>query len=563
MSYICFLCYQEKGYKYFMRTIEKWSLNRHDLKVIRAALKDFDDDDLFKKASERSGFENSDSTVIIPTYFYRVNGIIGEEDLFYDRIFNLNEKLKQYNKLYLRFDKGLDRRIDNETISRLQPEWQQLETRGPVNPQNIVKAVEKSKSLKQFTDKSHAKLVHDSLQAYFDSYFEINKGQLKNHEIKNILVHVVHWINVYVEEILQNFDFSAVTPKILYYGSINKREAHFLYFLNCLGADVIYINTEGSAPFEVLDPKGTLSTSAAAPRQLPLRPFPQERVLTSMQTEAYAVSEELREVLHSDDSMFYRPWQLVDYSVRSVTLTSTYDEIGILAKEQSIMRNGWSVGQGTVTIPNFFAKVIGVRKNIDHYYDEINALKKLPKIRFFDSLPICKKVTQLMKVDYYAVCGKDGKIDVERLLNSGFWPYKYLQSHVQKLIATTVREFCCFKGIKRQKQYGVDEQKIVIFTALMSIEKESLQLLQLFDYPKEVPKCIIYNNEINGELIFEDSILIYFFSSVGMDVIVYNPAGHNDIEIFLENAMFTTHHLEEVAFNLPIKSFSVFGKYIK
>ena len=48
-----------------------------------------------------------------------------------------------------------------------------------------------------------------------------------------------------------------------------------------------------------------------------------------------------------------------------------------------------------------------------------------------------------------------------------------------------------------------------------------------------------------------------------MDVIVYNPAGHNDIEIYIDDSMFNKHHLEEIAFNLPFKTFAVFGKYIK
>jgi len=537
-----------------MHTIEKWSLNNHKLLTIRSKPDSFDDEGFFKKCSERLGFENSKTTVTIPTYFYRVNGVIGEEDTFYDRIFTLNEKLERNKNLYIRFEKGLDKKIDNDTINKIQQEWQRLETRGPINPQNIVKAIELSNALKKFTDQKHRNLALNSLRTFFEVYFELNKTSIKNHEIKNILIHVVYWINSYVEQLLRDFDFSGINPKVLFYGSANKREAYFLYFINCLGGDVICINTESASPFDRIDPENTLSSCANAIRQLPLRPFPKERIKSAMQTEAFSVSEELRETLHSDDSMFYRPWQLIDYSVRALRLISTYDEIGILAKEQALMRHGWEVGHGSVTIPSFFAKVIGVRKDSNQYYAEINALKKLPKTLFFDSLPISKKVTQLLKIEYYSVCGKDNQIDTTRLINAGFWPYKHLQKHVQNTIASAVRDFCSFKGIKRQKKYGVDEQRLVIFTTMMTLNNESLQLLQVFDYPKEVPKCIIYNNEVNGELIFEDSILIYFFSSVGMDVIVYNPAGQNDVEIYIEDDMFSRHHLEEIALTYPLKA---------
>jgi len=545
-----------------MQTIKRWSLNDHKLLTIKAKLDDFDENLIHKKTAERIGFRHTDTTVSIPTFFYRINGVIGEEDTFYDRIFNLDEKLKRHGKLYVRVEKGFDRRVDNDTIDKIQKEWQRLEVRGPIDPQNIVRAVELADCLKRFTDKKHHSLVLNSLRLFFEDYFQLNSS-IKNHEIKNILIHIVHWVNKYVELFLRDFDFASINPKVLYYGPINKREGYFLLFLSRLGCDIITINTESDAPFDKIDPNNTLSQCANAMRQLPLRPFPTERISSAMQTQAFAASEELREHLHSDDSMFYRPWQLVDYSVRAMRLISTYDEIGILAKEQAVMRHGWEVEHGTVTIPSFFSKVIGVRKDHNQYYHEINNLKKLPKTHFYDSLPLCKKVTKLLKVEYYSVCGKDGQVDTNQLINAGFWPYKHLQQHVQKLIAAAVRDFCAFKGIKRQKKYGVDEQRLIIFTTLMSVDNEALQLLQLFDYPREVPKCIIYNNEDNGELIFEDSILIYFYSSVGMDVIVYNPAGHNDIEIYIDDSMFNKHHLEEIAFNLPFKTFAVFGKYIK
>jgi hypothetical protein len=546
-----------------MQKIEPWGLNNHQLLINRSSLEGLDDNNLFKKTIDRIGFETTNSTVSFPVYFYRINGVLGDENHFYDQIYDLNQKLARLKKLYMRIETNFDNKVDNQLIGKIQDKWLKLEKSSDINPQSIVKTIEQSNALKKFTDQKHSKLIYNSIRLFLEDYFELNHASVNIHEIKNILVHIIFWSNKYLETLLRDFDFGRINPKILYYGQINKREAYFLFFLNRLGCDVIYINTETNGPFEKIDPESKLSQCAGAMRQLPMCPFPQERVLSAMQTEAYAASEELREHLHSDDSMFYRPWQLVDYSVKALRLITTYDEIGILVKENALMRHGFEVEQGTVAIPSFFSKVIGVRKDINRYYQEINDLKKLPKTCFYNSLPISNKVTQLKKVEYYAVCGKDNTIDTERLMNAGFWPYKHLQMHVQKLISSAVRDFCRFKGIKRQKKYGVDEQRLIIFSSLMSIDEKSLQLLQQFDYSRDVPKCIIYNNEDNGELIFEDSILIYFFSSVGMDVIVYNPAGHNDIEIYIEDKMFNRHHLEEVAFNLPFKSFSVFGKYIK
>lgn len=546
-----------------MQTIEKWSLNNRNIQIKRLKTNDFDDDILFKKCSERIGFGYTENEVTIPVCFHRIHGLPSDEDHFYDRIFDLHEKCKSYRELYLKVDNGLNNKLDNGMISKLNPEWQKLESRGPINTENILRVIEKSAALKRFVDNRHTKHVMHSLKEYFFLYFDRNKQQIKPHEVKNILFHLIHWANTYAEQLLKQFDYASTNPKVLFYGEINKRETHFLYFINCFGADVIYINTEEHSPFDEFDPNKELSSLTESTRHLKIKPFPSERIHSGMATQAYSSSEELRETLHSEDSMFYRPWQLINYSVRQVTIMSTYDEIGILAKEPSIMRTGWNVGQNIVTIPSFFAKVLGVRKDINKYYDELNTLKKLPKTLFYDKLPISKTVTDRLKKEYYSVCNNDGIIDTEKLIDSAFWPYRHLQSHVQKLIGESIKSFCAMKGIKRQKQYAVEDQKLVIFTTMMKLDQQALQLIQMFDYPREVPKCIIFNNESNGELIFEDSILIYFLKSVGMDIIVFNPAGHNDVEIYLDENVYQKHFLEEVAFNLPFKSLALFGRYIK
>ena len=48
--------------------------------------------------------------------------------------------------------------------------------------------------------------------------------------------------------------------------------------------------------------------------------------------------------------------------------------------------------------------------------------------------------------------------------------------------------------------YNVDNQptrdfQVDIFSVLVNLDKSILQLLQSFDYPEEVPKIVIYNNE--------------------------------------------------------------------
>ena len=180
-----------------MQTIKRWSLNDHKLLTVRAKQEDFDDNVILKKTTERLGFKNTDTSVSIPTYFYRVNGVIGDEDTFYDRLFNLDEKLKRNGNLYTLVDKGFDRRVPNDIIDKVQKEWQRLEGRGPIDAANIVRAIELANALKHFTDRKHHNLILNSLRLFFEDYFQLNKT-VNNHEIKNILIHIVFCINKYV-----------------------------------------------------------------------------------------------------------------------------------------------------------------------------------------------------------------------------------------------------------------------------------------------------------------------------------------------------------------------------
>ena len=94
-----------------------------------------------------------------------------------------------------------------------------------------------------------------------------------------------------------------------------------------------------------------------------------------------------------------------------------------------------------------------------------------------------------------------------------------------------------------------------IFSVLINLDVAVLELLQAYDYPEEVPKIIVYNNEENGNLSFEDCIMLTFMNSMGIDIIIYNPSGYNDIENFIYPQQYDIHRLENVSFELHFKKY--------
>jgi hypothetical protein len=87
-------------------------------------------------------------------------------------------------------------------------------------------------------------------------------------------------------------------------------------------------------------------------------------------------------------------------------------------------------------------------------------------------------------------------------------------------------------------------------------------MLQKFDYSQEVPKVILYNNEINGTMTRSDAALLLLLNQFGVDLVIYNPPGHNDIENFIEGSAFDSHWLEDVVFEQEFKEPSIIKKVI-
>ena len=112
---------------------------------------------------------------------------------------------------------------------------------------------------------------------------------------------------------------------------------------------------------------------------------------------------------------------------------------------------------------------------------------------------------------------------------------------------------CEKPGLKLVTEENMEEVRIYLFSQAMFTPKEIIQLMEKFDYSQHVPKLIIYNNECRGMLARSDAALMLLLNQFGIDIIVYNPPGHNDIENFLHDNLFDTHWLEDVVFELDYK----------
>jgi hypothetical protein len=386
-------------------------------------------------------------------------------------------------------------------------------------------------------------------------YYINTRADFKIEEFKLLLNYGVHWLNLYSKTLFDNFDYLYINPKILYYGDITTEEAYFLIFLSMIGCDILYFNPKGAGNIKEADKFNAFSRELIYLNRGDIKGEPWESK-DRIRTTAYSAREELNKTLFEEGGSFYRPWQLANHNIKALTLKTTYEEVNLWGKEKALVRDGWKVENNTVYIPNIFAKISGTHEDKDKYWQELNEIIGQENTLFINKLPII----EVVPLEYgkfqqvYPLKGREG-FSTNKMLKASWWKYKELRVGLQKTMAEKIKEVTLHPIV-----YNVDNQptrdfQVDIFSVLVNLDKSILQLLQSFDYPEEVPKIVIYNNEKNGNISYEDSIMLSFLNAMGVDILIYNPSGYTDIERYIYSDMYDIHHLEDVSFNLDFKKY--------
>jgi hypothetical protein len=511
--------------------------------------------DILKKSlPERPNYSIDKGTIEIGQVLGEFLGVPIDTDEYYNQLFDLVHSNEL--SLHLLSEDSLDKSIHNHYFQAIQ---------------KVININQEQKlSINRFTAfldgeqlilKSKVPVLHRKLREAMITTLEFydNREQdgLKNHELRRVLVDLVKWSINHLQPVLENADPQKVMPRFLWYGDVKKSHQYFLFYLMKLGCDLVIFHPEGK---DVLS--GFIEEPVFIyryPKQMPAEPFPQEK-RSRKSTVAYRASKEIETILNQEGSGLYKPWQLRDYTPSSLTLKTTYDELFILGKEIAMVRPDFMVANGQVKIPSIFAKVQGVSKNRKEYWDRFHSLSQSENSLLIRHLPFTFPSTNDFRFHYRNTLGRDGLLSPERMIQSHYWPYSFLPAGLQSGIANAVKRVCERPFLKPLPMESIEEVKIYQFTQAMFMPKNIIQLLERFDYSQHVPKLIIFNNESTGMLSRSDAALLILLNQFGIDIILYNPAGHNDIENFLDDSLFDIHWLDDVVFNMEYKETSIFKK---
>lgn len=505
---------------------------------------------------ERPEFSLDQETLHTGQVVARFLGVSLDEDDYYNRLFDFihTEELG----LSLISEDTLDKSIENLHFQAIQKVLN-INREQNLSINRFVAFLDGEQLLlKSSIPSLHRKIreaMIDTLQ-----FFSLKEPQgIKNQEIRRVLVDIIKWSFNHLEESLKNTDPEQSMPKFLWYGGSKKSHFYFLYYLIQLGCDIIVYSPSGEDALANADSELNSSLIYNFPEQKKAEPFPAEKRRRTA-TVAYRASREIETILNHEGSGLYKPWQLRDYTPLSVTLKTTYDELFILIKEIAMIRPNFEVKNGQVKIPSIFAKVQGVSKNRKEYWDRIQTLSQYEHSLLIKRFPFTNSVNNDFRFHYRNAMDDEGQLDPEKMSASHYWKYQHLPSGLQNGIAMAIRNICARPYLKTLPQETEEDVKIYLFTQSMQIPPSILKIMQQFDYSQDVPKLVLYNNEINGMLVRSDAALLLLLNQFGIDIVLYNPPGHNDIENFIDEDLYDVHWLEDVVFEQEFKEPSFLKK---
>lgn len=508
---------------------------------------------LKKSISERPHYEVQNGTIHIGQVVARFIGIPIDEDEYYNQLFEyVHGEERIFNLLS---EDTLDKKIDNQHFQAIQRVLN-INQEQQLSINRFVAFLDGE----QLLVKSQQPALHRKLrEAMIDTlklFSEREAQGLKNHELRRVLVDLVKWSFNHLQPELEKSEPDKQLPKFLWYGDYKKSHFYFVHYLMKIGCDIVVFSPSGKDILSELDQNGELSFIHTYPGLKEAEVFPIEK-RNRKATVAYRASREIETILNHEGSGLYKPWQLRDYTPTSITLKTTYDELFILTKEIAMIRPDFEVSNGIVKIPTVFAKVQGVSRNRKEYWDRIHTLTEGDASLLIKQFPFSSSVNNDFRFHFRDALERDGLLSVEKITQSNYWRYSHLPTGLQMGIAHAIRNICAKPALKPAYKETIDDVKIYLFTQGMQIPPNVIQILQQFDYSQTVPKLILYNNELNGTMTRTDAALLLLLNQFGIDIILYNPPGHNDIENFVEDHLYDTHWLEDVVFNLDFREPSI------
>lgn len=511
---------------------------------------------LRKPLPERPLFKSNTDTLHFGQVVVQFLGIPFAEDDYYNDLYDLVYGKKACLQL-LTNDIIIDN-IDEQRIQLVINLLEQYHKGNLLIPNFVSLLYEKQMVIKSVIPSLQTK-INETMIELLTEMFHKKSNQLTNRQLSILLNQLTLSLQLHVADHLDEVNSIQGMPKFLWYGNANEEARYLLYFLIKLGCDIVIFNPSGANVLQIDEETVQKVFNHQYLHRKTLEPFPTER-RNRTATVAYRASREIEAMLNHEGSGLYKSWQLRDYTPSSLTYKTTYDEIFLIAKEKAMIRPHFEVKNHHVNIPVLFSKVQGVSKNRKEYWDRLHSLVLMKNSLLVKQFPFHTYVNKDFRFHFKSALDSKGNIQTEVMIRSRYWRYGHLSMGLQTGIAHAVKKICHRPQLKQIHRETEEDVKVFLFTQSMQIPTSILKLLQMFDFSQDIPKLILYHNGLSGGIARTDAALLLLLNQIGIDVVIYNPAGHRDIEKYVDESVYDVHLLEDVVFEQEWKQPSFFKK---
>ncbi|WP_342511891.1 YceG family protein [Sporosarcina sp. FSL K6-1522] len=512
---------------------------------------------------ERPSYYIDDSTFRFNRIGLRVLGVPLVEDEYYNSLFDMQEK----SFIHV-LSEELDKTIANEDFQAVQEILllHQKEPKG-LSINRLIAFMYGKNLIPKHNDiaiNRHVQLSTIKIVTHFQQ--QQNRG-LQSPEFRRFLIDIVKWLKNHWEKWSESLIVGDDFPKVVWYGELSSSQKYFLLLLMEFGCDILIFHPAAQDLFAEVDPKNERSIMYEYADSGELQPFPTQ-LRDRETTVAYRATKQLEKMMNDHQSGVYKPWQFRDYIPNAITLRMTYDDVFIYAKEKAMIRPDFKIEENRVSIPVIFAKIQGVSSDRADYWERMHTLTNDVHALGIQQFPFAKTTKANYHFHYQHSLDREGVLSPEKMVKSNWWRYGQLSLGLQTAIAHTIKACCEQPKLQKLKHESDYDVQLFIFKQASLLADEVLQLLQGFDYSQEVPRLVLYNMESNGEPSREDAATLLFLNQFGVDIIFYNPAGHTDIEEYIDLVHYDIHWLEDMVFGQAYQEYQVkeesrFKRFIK
>ena len=455
----------------------------------------------------------------IHTMFIQCLGI-DEEGLYNNRLYSLKKDLEKSSKPYILFDNSIEN-----------PSMKEVSDIGRFNFSNKDELIN-----------GLLKVINDNFDSFYKPYLLnsfnntlINEKDLDLPKLYNLGIKLICWAKRVTSVLTYK---NEVLPLVLYYGECSSNELIFLNMLSSLPLDILYFCPKKDA--KTIDSGKTIILN----NTMEIKPFPKTELKVKIATTAYSAERELNSILYTDTGL-YREQQYSKST--SVTLKTTYDEIAILWDKESKYRPSFKTDDHKVYVPNIFAKINGIKDgDLNKYIKDIKNLI-IKDTLVYEKFPFVNRCSNLSWESIQKFI-TGNTISFEKLRCSRDYKYSYLNEDTQRLIVEKIQELINLNWLKNTNEFNI---YYVLLNTLLNLDKQTLMLLQQFDFTKTIPKIIVIDTDETMADI-TDCIYLLFLNLVGFDILIFTPTGYRNIENYIKEDVFENHIIGEYIFNVRL-----------